>query len=157
MLERRGAERTAAFQLPRVETGDVVPRSERDRARVRLERLHDDPAGGVAAAASGELGQQLERALLRAEVRQAEAGVGIDHRGELDAGEVMALCDHLGPAQNGALRAREPLERLLSLPAARVEPDHLQLRNLLRELAFELLRARTDARELRRAAHRTRV
>src|SRR4051812_29696170 len=70
MAERRIAERTAALELARDEALDVVACCVRDRAGVRLERLHDHAAGGVAAAPPGKLRQQLKRALLRAEVRQ---------------------------------------------------------------------------------------
>ena len=55
-----------------------MARSELDRTRVRLERLHEHATRRVATAPPGELGEELEGALLGAEVRQAEAGIGID-------------------------------------------------------------------------------
>ena len=54
------------------------------RARVRLERLHEHATGSVAAAAAGELRQELKRPLLGAEVRQPQPRVGVDDRGQLD-------------------------------------------------------------------------
>ena len=102
VAERRGGARAP----PSRKRADVVARRVRDRARVGLERLHEHAAGRVAAAAAGELGDQLERALLRAEVRHRERRVGVDHRGELDAGEVVALRDHLRAEQHCAPRRR---------------------------------------------------
>ena len=128
-----------------------------DRARVRLERLHDHAARRVASAPSRELREQLERALLGAEVGKAEAGVGVDDGRELDAAEVMALRHHLRADEHGALRAREALERLVRVVDVGVEPDDLELGEMLRELALEPLRAGADARELGRAARGTRV
>ena len=89
-----------------------MPRGVGDRARVGLERLHDHAARRVAAAAAGELRQQLERALLGAEVGQAETHVGVDDRRQLDAREVMALRDHLRADEHRPLRLREALERV---------------------------------------------
>src|SRR5204862_1133152 len=91
MLERRIPERAATLELAVEEAANVVARGIRDRARIRLERLHDHAARRVAAATSGELREELERALLRAEVGQAEPHVGIDDRRKLDARKVMAL------------------------------------------------------------------
>ena len=102
MPERRIAELAPPLELAGEEAGDVVPRRELDRARVGLERLHEHAARRVAAAAAGELRQQLERPLLRAEVRQAEARVRVDDRGERDAGEVVALRHHLRADQRGS-------------------------------------------------------
>ena len=75
-------------------------------------------AGRVAAAPARQLRHELERPLLGAEVREREAGIGIDDGGDRDAGEVVPLRDHLRPdraprrarprsarAPRGALRA----------------------------------------------------
>ena len=161
MPERRVAERAPALELAGEEAGDVVSRGVLDRARVGLERLDEDASRRVAAAAAGELGEELERPLLGAEVGQAEPGVGVDDRRELDAGEVVALRDHLRADEHGALRLREPLERLAQLLRLRdrvgVEPDPLQLGDVALELALEPLRPCSDPRELGRAARRARL
>ncbi len=151
-------ERAPPLELLRHEAGDVVAGGVDDGACVRLERLHEHAAGRVAAAAAGELCQELERPLLGAEVRQPEPGVGVDHRSELDAGEVMALRDHLRPDEHGAVGPPEPLERVAQLlrllDRVGVEADPLELRHVLLQLALELLRARADPRQLGRAAGR---
>ena len=123
-----------------------------DRARVRLERLHDHASGSVASAAPGELREELERPLFRAEVREREPRVGVDDGGELYTFEVVALRHHLRPDEHGAARSREAVERGAHVVDVGVEADHLQLGQLLRQFALELLRPRADARELRGAA-----
>src|SRR5437763_10931977 len=70
---------------------------------------------------------------------------------------MMSLRDHLRADEDSALGAREALERLAHVGDVGVEPDHLELRHLSRELALELLRAGADARELRGPARRARV
>src|SRR5437588_8267125 len=73
----------------------------------------------------------------------------------------MPLRDHLRSHEHGPLRAREALERipqlLRLLDYVGIEPDHLELGDALRELAFELLRACADPREVGRAACRARL
>ena len=161
MAERRVAERLAAGELSREEAGDVVARRVLHGARVGLERLDDDAARRLPPAPAGELGEELERPLLGAEVGQREAGVGVDDRGELDAREVVSLRDHLRADEDGALGGGEPLERGAELLRLRdgvgVEADPLELGDVLLELALELLRSGADAGELGRAARGARV
>src|SRR5206468_7684393 len=125
---------------------------ERDRTRVRLNRLDDHAPRRVAAASPGELRQELERALLRAKVRQPESRVRVDDRGERDAREVVALRDHLRADEDRAVGLGEPRQRsgkgTRLLDRVRVEPDPLELRDLRLELALEPLRAGSEAREL---------
>ena len=153
MPERRIAELAPAGQLLGEEAGDVVARRVPDRSGVGLERLHDHLPGRVATAAPGQLGDELERALLGAEVRQREARVGVDDGGERDAGKVMTLRDHLRADQDGAIGGDEPVERLAQRPRlrgrVRVEPDALQLGHALLELRLEPLRSGADPRQLR--------
>ena len=159
MAERRVAERPTTLELTREESGHVMTGRVLHRARLGLERLHDHAARRVSAAATRELGEELERPLLGTEVGQAEPRVGVDDRGELDAGEVMAFRDHLRADEDGAVGAREPLERLAELlglcDRVGVEPDPLELGDVLLELSLEPLRARPDPRELGRTARRT--
>ena len=110
MAERRIAECLAPLELAGQEALDVVPGGELDRPRVGLERLDQDAAGRVAAAAARELGEQLERALLGPEVGKREAGVGVDDRGQRDPFEVVALRDHLRAEQYRPVGRGEPLE-----------------------------------------------
>ena len=77
-----------------------MARSMRDRARIGLIGLNAHTAGGIAAAPARELRDELEGALLGPKVRQRQAGVRIDDRGELDPGEVVPLGDHLRPEQH---------------------------------------------------------
>ncbi len=136
-----------------------MARGERDRARVRLEGLDDHTAGRVAPAAARELGDELEGALLRAEVGEPERGIGVDDGRERNPAEVMPLGDHLRPQQDPALGGGEAPEDLGEQPwlggDVRVEPEPLQLRQSLGQLGLELLRAGTDARHLGRPAGRT--
>ena len=112
MPERRVAELAAALELAREEPRDVVPRRVRDRARVGLEGLDDHAAGRVSAAAAGELRDELEGALLGAEVGQAEARVGVDDRGERDARRSG------GPWRPSACRAARRAPRAANRPSA---------------------------------------
>src|SRR5262249_53245141 len=116
----------------------------------------DDASRCVASAAPGELGKELEGPLLRPKVGQAESGVRVYDSCKLDAGEVVALRDHLRADENGAIGTREPLERLPKLlrlrDCVRVEPDPLQLRNVTLELPLQALRPGSDPRELGRTA-----
>ena len=71
--ERRVAELAPPVELLRQEPGDVVAGGVAQRRRIRLEGLHDHLARRVAAAAAGELRDELKRPLLRPEVRAARA------------------------------------------------------------------------------------
>ena len=84
MPERRVPERAPPLELLREEPGDVVTGSEAERPGVGLEGLDDHAPRCIAAAAAGELGDQLERSLLGAEVREREADVGVHDRREVD-------------------------------------------------------------------------
>jgi hypothetical protein len=133
-----------------------VVRRQRDGTRVRLERLHEHPAGGVSTAATGELRQQLERPLLGTKVRECQAGVGVDDRRERDSGEVVPLGDHLRADEDGLVRGRElpefRRERARLLDGVRVQANTRQLRQLRSQLALEPLRAGADPRQLGRCA-----
>ena len=159
--ERRVAELAAPVELLREEACDVVAGRVAERRRVRLERLHDHLPRRVAAAATRELRHELERPLLRAEVREREPRVRVDDGGERDPGEVMALRDHLRADEDGAVGGGEAVERLAERPGlrgrVRIEPDPLELRHPLLELGLEPLRAGADPRQLGRAARRARL
>src|SRR6266540_5414489 len=145
MTEGRIAERAPTLDLAVEEAGDVVPCRKLDRARIGLERLHQDAAGCVASAAPGELCQQLEGALLGAEVGHAEPSVRVHDGGERDAGKVVSLCHHLRTDENDTVRGGKALERgrecARLLDGIGVAPDAFQLWQLRLELALELLRA----------------
>ena len=80
--------------------------------------LQDHLARHVAApGAARHLGQELERALGRAEVGQAEAHVGVDHAHQRHARKVVALRDHLGADQDVGLPRLERGQRLRHHPA----------------------------------------
>ena len=96
-----------SFELVGEEARDVVPGCQLERARVRLEGLHEHAAGRVAAAAAGELRDELEGALLGTQVREPEPGIGVDDGGQRDTGEVVALRDHLRAEQDGAIGVAE--------------------------------------------------
>ncbi len=161
MPDRRVAEGGSALELLREEAADVVPGRIGDRSSVGLERLDQHASRGFAAASSRKLGQQLERALLRAEVGQAERPVGVDDHRQLDPGEVVPLGDHLRPEEDGPGRLAETAERRSGeLGAPRtvgIETDRHELGELTGQLTLEPLRACAEARDLGRAARRARV
>ena len=135
-----------------------MARRELDRPGVGLEGLHEHAPRRVAAAAARELRQQLERALVGAEVGDAEAGIRVDHRGERNAGEVVPLRDHLRAEQHGSIGGGEIAQRrsqgLRLLRRVGVEADRDQLGQLPCQLALEPLRAGADPGEVDRAAGR---
>ena len=141
MSVRRVAEKLPPLELARQELLDRMPGGERDRPRVRAERLYHDPARRVASAAAGELCHELEGPFLRPEVGHQHAGVGIDDCGERNTREVMPLRDHLGAQEHCSIGDGELPENALVLPFAggrvRVEPVSRQLGQPLGELAFE--------------------
>jgi hypothetical protein len=135
MAERRVPELAPALELAGQEPRHVVPGRQLDRTGVGLEGLDQHPPRRVAAAPPCELGQQLERPLVGAEVGHAEGGVGVDHRRERDAAEVVSLRDHLRPEQNGAIGLAEAAERrgegLWILCRVGIEADRDELRQLV--------------------------
>ena len=159
VTERRVAELPAARELLGEKARDIVPRRKNERARVGLKGLDEHPPRSVPAASAGELGDELEGALLRPEVGEPEAGVRIHDRGERDAGEMVALRDHLGSDEDDAIAGGKALERLLVRAALRrrvgIEPDPLELGHVLLELPFQPLRPRADPGQLERAARGT--
>ena len=137
---RRGARRTRTASRRAGTSGRARPR-------------------GVAAAPSRELRHELERPLLRPEVGEREAGVGVDDGRDRDPREVMALGDHLRPDERGrAGRRAKRSSASRSAPGpsgrVRVEPDPLETGDAARELGLEPLRPRADARQLDRPAAR---
>src|SRR5947208_675858 len=103
MPERRIAELATPLELAGEEARDVVTRGELDRARVRLERLHEHTTRRVTPAPARKLRQQLEGSLLGAEVRQAEPGVRVDDGRQGDARKVMPLRHHLRADEHDAV------------------------------------------------------
>ena len=134
VAERRVPELAPPRQLVGQEARHVVVGRERERPRVGLEGLDEHATRRITAAAAGELGDELERPLLGAKVGHAEAGVGVDDRGQLDPGEVVALGDHLRPEQHGAVGLPEAPQRggqrLGIRRGVRIEADQLELGTL---------------------------
>ncbi len=81
--QRRVAELSPIDELSLEERVDVVARGERDRRVLGVPRLHEHAPGHVAAAgATGHLNEELECALARSKVGDAERGVGVDDADE---------------------------------------------------------------------------
>ena len=72
-------------------------------ARLGGDRLHEHASLTAAPGAAGELRDQREGALLGAEVRKAQRGVGVEDDAEADVGKVVALGDHLRADQDAAV------------------------------------------------------
>src|SRR4051794_23468450 len=98
--ERRVGERAAALELAGEEAARVVAGGGGDRGGVGRAGLHEHAAAlGAAAGPARELRDQRERALLRAEVGEAQRAVRVENDAERHVGEVVALGDHLGSEQ----------------------------------------------------------
>ena len=69
MAERRVAELAPPFELVGEEARDVVPGRQLERARVRLEGLHEHAARRIATASPRKLCHELERPFFGAKVR----------------------------------------------------------------------------------------
>src|SRR5207247_753563 len=86
----------------------------------------------------------------------AEPRVRVHDGGERDAGEVVALGDHLRADEHDTVRDGTALERgrecTRLLDGIGVEPNAFQLWQLRLELALELLGARAEPRQLRGVA-----
>ena len=156
MPERRVPERAPPLDLRGEELSDVVPGGQANRARVRLERLHEHAAGAVAATPPRKLCHELERPLLRSEIWEPEAGVGVDDGCKRDSHKVVPFRHHLRAEQDRSVGGGEARERLggRAWPRDRVcvEPDSLELREPLLQLTLEPLRPRAEPRELARTA-----
>ena len=101
---------------------------------------------------AGELGDELKGPFLGAEVGQREPGVGVDDRRERPPREVVALGDHLGADEDGAVGSPA-----LQTPAAprlrsRVRVQQIRSSSGTRggRLGLEPLCLRRRSRELRR-------
>jgi hypothetical protein len=156
--KRRVAELLAACKLVREEAAHVVAHGECEGRGIRLERLDDHLAGRIAPASAGQLCDELERALLRSEVREREACIRVHDRRDLDSREVVPLRDHLRADERRGASAREALQRVAQRAGLRgnvgIESDSLEPRHPARELGVQTLRPRPDPGELDRATHR---
>ena len=108
---RRVVEDAAEAHLLLGERGVVVRQRGADGVVLGKVGLDDDASRTFAAAgAARELRQHRVGALDRAEVGKAEVAVGGEHRGQPDAGEVMALGHHLRADQDPRASVGEALE-----------------------------------------------
>ena len=93
------------------EHGAVVRLDRTDDRLVGQVGLDDDAARVLTATgATGDLFEQVERALARSEIGHLEGVVGVDHAHERHLGEVQALGDHLRAEQHRALSGVELLK-----------------------------------------------
>ena len=159
--EGRIAERPTALELAVQELGHSVSGGEHDRAKLGVPCLDDHPPARIPGTPgpTRELGEQCERPLLGAEVRDGERLVGVDHRRELHTGDVVALRDELRADQHRGLGAAKPAQRPLRLPGLRghigVQPDDLEPREPPLKLGLHAGRPSADLGEVDRAARRT--
>ena len=111
--------------------------------------------------APGELCDQRERALLRAEVGEAQRGVGVEHDPERHVAEVVALGDHLRADQDPRGRRLEAAQHRAHADPAPPRPRHVRVEaedgeapvvERGRELVLHALGARAVARDGCRAA-----
>ena len=119
------------------------------RRRVGRDRLDEHaPVRAAAPGAARQLGDERERALLGAEVGEAQRRVGVEDDAERDVGEVVALGDHLRADEHPARRC---LERGEHARAARGVSASSRKTGLAGagELVLEPLGARAVARRSR--------
>ena len=129
------------------------------RAGVRVERLDDHaPAALAAAAAPGQLGHERERALLGAEVGEAQRGVGVQHDAERHVREVVPLRHHLRADEHARGRRLEAPAARPRCPTCAAASESSRKTGSgstrPRELALELLGPGAVARHRHRAAVR---
>lgn len=124
---------------------------------LRLVRLQQDfgrPARTTGA--TRHLGDQLSHALECAEIGAEERLVGVDHADQRQAGEVVALGQHLGADQNLHGAALDVVEQALELAgfaqSVGVEPLDAALRELLTQHFFDALGALPQRSQLFRGA-----
>ena len=91
-----------------------------DGERLGVEGLHEHaPAARPAPGPARELGDERERALLGAEVGEAQGGVGVEDHAEGHVGEVVPLGHHLGAEQDPrGRRARTRASTAATAPRA---------------------------------------
>jgi fructose-1,6-bisphosphatase II len=98
-IRRSATENLAA--IARKKGVDVVPGRKRHSGVIRVPRLHNHPPRRVAAAgAPRHLDEELEGALARPEVGDAQRGVRVDDADDGHSGQVVALRDHLRPDED---------------------------------------------------------
>ena len=155
--ERRVGERAPALELAgarsRRRRGG---RRRRSRARpATVVCTSTRPPARPAAGAARELGDQRERPLLGAEVREAQRRVGVDDDAERHVREVVPLGDHLRadeqPGGRGGEAGQQRGHGVLGARGVGVEPEHRHVERF-GELGLQPLRARAVAGDGRRAA-----
>ena len=144
--ERRVVQQLPLGHLVAREAGHVVGEREADCGVVRVARLEEDFSGQVVAARPpGDLREELERALGRAEVRQQHPRVRVHDADERHAREVEAFGDHLRAQQDVRLAPPEAVEQLAVRAAARrgveVHPEDARRGEDLGDLLFDALRS----------------
>ena len=153
--EARGrwvAERLAVAQLLLGEPLHVVGEGGAQRVVVGMVGLdHDRSRPLPPPRPSGHLREHVKGALGAAKIRKAQEVVRVDHAGERDRGEVVALRDHLGADQHLARPGGETLERGEQLRrragGVAVENVHRRAGEELPHPRGDLLGARADVVE----------
>lgn len=136
--EGRIAERAASLELAGEKAVAVVCGRVKDRARLGRHRLYEHLPFTSPSDAAGKLADERERALLRAEVREAKGGVRVEYDTKRDIREIVPLGHHLRSDQSSCRRLLEAVEQagdtvvfdVSTNPVAyrvRVEPENGEL------------------------------
>ena len=146
MRERRKGELAAKLHFLLGIAVEVMLAGVLDGRRVGREGLHDHLALQITATgAAGDLGDELERALAGAEVRDVQAEVGVEDADEGDIGEMKALGDHLGADEDVDLVRLEGSEgvtqRVFTAHRIRVDAGEFCFRENLCQDFLHFLRA----------------
>ena len=137
----------AEFDFLFVKAGEVMAARILDRRMKRRERLHEHLALDIAAAgATGDLREQLEGALARAEIRLMQREVGVNDADERHVREMQALGNHLRADENVGLARAKIAEDfpviVLALHRVGVHALDARMREKFRERFLDFLRAR---------------
>src|ERR1700687_25763 len=132
----------AELKLFLIEADEVVSGCVLNGVVVLEISLQHNFAGSLAAAcASGDLGQELKRALSGAEVGEAESNIGYDHTTQRYAVNVVPFGDHLRTDQQVKFafvqRVQGSLEIFVAADCVAIEPGDAGLRKHAVEQFFE--------------------
>ena len=129
MFERRKIAAFTKFQFLLEVAGEIVMSRELNGRTERRVGLHENFAGGFAAArAARHLREQLKRPFARAEIGKVQREIGVDDSDERDVREMQTLRDHLRADENVDLAGAEGAQRFAIRILARhrigIHPPH---------------------------------
>ena len=152
----------AEFDFLFVKAGEIVAARVLDGRMKRRERLHEHLALDVAApGAAGDLREQLEGALARAEIRLMQRKIGVNDADERDVREMQPFGNHLRADEDVGLARAKIAEHfsviILALHRVGVHAPDARVREKFHEGFLDFLRAHTGVADGRVFAFRIRA